>query len=176
MRENVCLMLMCKFTGEMKAYQAAQMQYKTDLKKKIKRQIQIVKPSATEEEIDDVMRSDGGRDSWYRECILAGNLSNEQAKTTYIKVHDKHQDLLALEQSMAEIHQMFLDFALLTEHQGEMLDQIEFQVKKAGDEVEHGNVNLYKSLEYLRKIRKRSGWIILIVVIATVVILALLAG
>ena len=36
---------------------------------------------------------------------------------------------MVLEASVAELHQMFLDFALLTEEQGELLDQIEYQVK-----------------------------------------------
>jgi len=48
-------------------------------------------------------------------------------RTTYAKVAGKYQDVLTLEQSVAELHQMFLDFALLTEQQGELLDQIEFQ-------------------------------------------------
>jgi t-SNARE complex subunit (syntaxin) len=56
-------------------------------------------------------------------------------RTTYAKVAGKYQDVLTLEQSVAELHQMFLDFALLTEQQGELLDQIEFQVKQAGDYV-----------------------------------------
>lgn len=34
-----------------------------------------------------------------------------------------------LEASVAELHQMFLDFALLPEEQGELLDQIEYQAK-----------------------------------------------
>lgn len=41
---------------------------------------------------------------------------------------DKYQDVLTLEASVAELHQMFLDFALLTDKQGELLDQIEHQV------------------------------------------------
>jgi t-SNARE complex subunit (syntaxin) len=36
--------------------------------------------------------------------------------------------VLTLEASIAELHQMFLDFALLVEQQGELLDQIEYQV------------------------------------------------
>ena len=159
-----------KFIDEMKAYQAAQQKYKTDIKKKVTRQVQIVKPDATEEEIDEVMRSEGGRDSLYRERILAGGV-NDQVKTSYAKVAGKYQDVLALEQSVAELHQMFLDFALLTEQQGELLDQIEFQVKQAGDYIEDANVDVYESIEYQRKIRKKQCWIILIVIIATVVLL-----
>mmetsp|Transcript_38100 Transcript_38100/g.79222 ORF Transcript_38100/g.79222 Transcript_38100/m.79222 type:complete len:316 (-) Transcript_38100:241-1188(-) len=169
-RENLVNTLTRKFIDEMKAYQAAQQKYKTDIKKKVTRQVQIVKPDATDEEIDAVMRSEGGRDSLYRERILAGGV-NDQVKTSYAKVAGKYQDVLALEQSVAELHQMFLDFALLTEQQGELLDQIEFQVKQAGDYVEDANVDVYESIEYQRKIRKKQCWIILIVVIATVVLL-----
>jgi t-SNARE complex subunit (syntaxin) len=169
-RENLINTLTRKFIDEMKAYQSSQQKYKTDIKKKVTRQVLTVKPNATEEDIDAVMRSEGGRDALYRERILAGGV-NDQVKTTYAKVAGKYQDVLALESSVAELHQMFLDFALLTEQQGELLDQIEFQVKQAGDYVEDANVDVYESIEYQRKIRKKQCWIMLIVVIAIVVIL-----
>lgn len=35
---------------------------------------------------------------------------------------------MRLEASVAQLHEMFVDFAQLTEQQGELLDQIEFQV------------------------------------------------
>lgn len=66
---------------------------------------------------------------------------------------------------------MFLDFALLTEQQGELLDQIEFQVKQAGDYVEEANVDVHQSIEYQKSIRKKQCWIILIVVVAIIVVL-----
>jgi t-SNARE complex subunit (syntaxin) len=154
----------------MKEYQNAQQKYKTDIKKKATRQIQIVKPDATEEEIDAVLRSEGGRDALYREQILAGGV-NDSVTTAYKKVAGKYQDILAVEQSVAELHQMFLDFALLTEQQGELLDRIEFQVKQAGDYIEDGNVEVYESIEYQKKIRKKQCIIIVIVMVVTVVLL-----
>jgi len=79
--------------------------------------------------------------------------------------------VLALEQSVAELHQMFLDFALLTDQQGELLDQIEFNVKEAADYVEEANVEVYESIELQKKIRKKQCWIILIVVILMIILL-----
>ena len=168
-RENLCNTLTRKFIDEMKLYQNAQQKYKTDIKKKVARQVQIVKPDATDEEIDAVMRSEGGRDALYREQILAGGV-NDQVKTTYAKVAGKYQDVLALESSVAELHQMFLDFALLTEQQGELLDRIDYQVKQAADYVEDANVDIHESIEYQKKIRKKYCWILLIVAVATIVI------
>lgn len=76
-------------------------------------------------------------------------------RTAYANVAGKYQDVLTLEQSVAELHQMFLDFALLTEQQGELLDQIEYQVKSAADYVEDANVDVHEAIEYQKKIRKK---------------------
>lgn len=48
--------------------------------------------------------------------------------------------MLTLEASIAELHQMFLDFALLVEQQGELLDQIEYQVPQT-------HTSIYTSLD-----------------------------
>ena len=56
---------------------------------------------------------------------------------------------------------MFLDFALLTEQQGELLDQIEFQVKQAGDYVEEANVDVHEAIEIQKSIRKKQWYVVL---------------
>ena len=43
-RDNLVNTLTRKFVDVMKEYQNAQTKYKTDIKKKVKRQVQIVKP------------------------------------------------------------------------------------------------------------------------------------
>ena len=75
-RENLCNTLTRKFIDEMKIYQNAQQKYKTDIKKKVTRQVQIVKPDATDEEVDMVMKSEGGRDALYKGAILSGNVAD----------------------------------------------------------------------------------------------------
>ena len=193
-RENLNNTLTRKFVDEMKEYQNAQQKYKSDIKKKVKRQVQIVKPDATNEEIDAVMKSEGGRDALYKDKILTGvadpikwvwvylfltrvprtfslvlssssKCSNNVehmwlcffflCRNAYANVAGKYQDVLALEASVTELHQMFQDFALLTEQQGELLNQIEFQVETAADYIEEGNVDIVKSIEYQKSIRKK---------------------
>ncbi len=67
---------------------------------------------------------------------------------------------------------MFLDFALLTEKQGELLDQIEHQVKEAGDYIDQGNQEMVEAIELQKSIRKKQCCIIMIVLI----ILGIIAG
>jgi len=169
-RENLCNTLLRKFIDEMKLYQSSQQKYKSDIKKKMKRQVQIVKPDATDKEIEEVMRDGGGRDKLLRETILAGGV-NESITNTYQNVAGKYQDVLVLESSVAELHQMFLDFAVLTEQQGELLDQIEFQVRSAAEYVEDGNVQVFESIQYQKKIRKKQCWIIIIVLVVVLIIM-----
>lgn len=169
-RENLVNTLLRKFIDEMKRYQNAQQQYKTDVKKKVTRQIQIIKPDATDQEVDEIMRSEGGREGLLQQQILSGGV-NDQIKTQYRQVAGKYQDVLTLEASVAELHQMFLDFALLTEQQGELLDQIEYQVRTAADYIEDANVDVYEAINYQKKIRKKQCWIILIVVVLILILL-----
>mmetsp|Transcript_39644 Transcript_39644/g.95368 ORF Transcript_39644/g.95368 Transcript_39644/m.95368 type:complete len:333 (-) Transcript_39644:2756-3754(-) len=169
-RDNLVNTLLRKFIDEMKRYQNAQQEYKTDVKKKVTRQVQMIKPDATDQEVDEIMRSEGGREALYQQQILSGGV-NDQIKTEYRAVAGKYQDVLTLEASVAELHQMFLDFALLTEQQGELLDQIEYQVRSAADYVEDANVDVYEAIEYQKKIRKKQCWILLIVVVLIIIVL-----
>merc|ERR1712207_16219 len=163
LRENLCTTLTRKFIDEMKAYQNAQQKYKADIKKKVKRQVHIVKPDATDEEIDEVMRSEGGKDALFKERILAGGV-NDSIKDAYQNAADKYQDVLAIESSIGELNQMFLDFALLTSQQGEILDQIEYNVKNAADYVEEAEIELIEAGKIHQSMRKKQLATSLIVV------------
>ena len=69
-RENLANTLTRKFVDVMKDYQSIQTKYKTDLKKNVKRQVQIVKPDATSEEIDAVLKAGGGAGEVFKTAIL----------------------------------------------------------------------------------------------------------
>lgn len=169
-RENMLNTLTRKFIDEMKLYQAAQQKYKTDIQRKLKRQVKVVKPDATDEEVEEIMKSEGGRDALYKQTILAGGV-NEEIRTVTAKVAGKYQDVKALESSVAELHQMFLDFALLVETQGELLNNIEHQVRTAADHIDEANKDVVESIEFQKKIRKKQMWILLIVIVLIIVLL-----
>jgi len=152
-RENLVSTLTRKFVDVMKEYQSVQTKYKTEIKKKVKRQVQIVKADATSEEIDTILKN-GGADQVFKDAILKGEAA-DSVRNMYMHVADKYQDVLTIEQSVAELHQMFIDFALLTEQQGELLDVIEFQVKAASDYIDEGNSEMVKAIEIQRSIRKK---------------------
>lgn len=174
-RENLINTLTRKFIDMMKEYQNTQNKYKTEIKKKVKRQVQIVKPDASPEEIDAVLKSGKGADDVFKEAILKGEAA-DSIRNMYMNVAGKYQDVLALEASVAEVHQMFLDLALLTEQQGELLDQIETQVKAASDYIEEGNKELVTAIEIQKSIRQKQCCVIVIVLVIIAVVVGAIVG
>mmetsp|Transcript_5915 Transcript_5915/g.13600 ORF Transcript_5915/g.13600 Transcript_5915/m.13600 type:complete len:307 (+) Transcript_5915:150-1070(+) len=174
-RENLANTLTRKFVDVMKEYQNAQTKYKTDIKKKVKRQVQIVKPDATSEEIDAVFKSGGGSGQVLKSAILTGAAS-DSIQNAFQTVADKYQDVLTLEASVMELHQMFLDFALLTEKQGELLDQIEHQVQEAGDYIEQGNTELVSAIQLAKSIQYKRICCVILMLVLVGILIAVLAS
>ena len=85
----------------------AQEQHKEEIQGNV--QLEIVKPDVTDEEIDTVLRADGSSNRVMRSAILRN--SADPIKDAYAHAADRYQDVLKLEQSVAELHQLFLDFA-----------------------------------------------------------------
>lgn len=170
MRDNLVNTLVRKFVNEVKRYQNAQEQYKDDIKKKITHQVKIIRPDITEQEVDQIIRSKGGREALVQQQLLCPNV-NDRIKTQYRAVADNYRDIVLIEASVAELRQMFLDFALLIEQQGEVLDDIEYNVNSAADHVETGNEDIYKAIQYQKKIRKKRCFILLTLVVVMVIVL-----
>ena len=78
--------------------------YKDDVKKKVTRQVKIVKEDATPEEIDQVMKSAGGTGAMFKSAILKS--ANNEVVEAYSQAADQYQDVLRLEESMQELHQV----------------------------------------------------------------------
>lgn len=76
-RDNLCNTLTRKYRDEIGLYQAAQEQYKADTLDKVFRQVKIVQPDITDEEMGVILKSEEGRNDLYRELVLAGSVSSE---------------------------------------------------------------------------------------------------
>jgi t-SNARE complex subunit (syntaxin) len=115
----------------------------------------------------------GGAGNIMKQVILQGDAS-DVIKQAFDNVSTKYQDVLKLEASVAELAQMFQDFALIVEQQGELLDQIEYQVKSSSEYIDEANVEMGQAIDYQISIRKKQCClaVILLVVIVIIVIIA----
>jgi t-SNARE complex subunit (syntaxin) len=78
-----------------------------------------------EEDIDRMIES-GEAENIFQKAIL--EQGRGRVLDTLTEIQERHRAAKELEQSLLELHQMFLDMAVLVEAQGEMLDNIEKQV------------------------------------------------
>jgi len=169
-RRNMQQTLTQNFVNTVRAFQQAQQQYKNKMQDQVTRRVRIVKPEATSEEIDAVLRS-GDTGAIFRAAILQSG--TDPVAQAYLDVQDKYQDVLRLEQSVKSLNQMFRDMALLVDRQGEMLNQIDHAVESTQDYVQQGTKQLKGALKARKSLRKKYMCLGLII---TVIILVIVLG
>ncbi|XP_043688239.1 syntaxin-related protein KNOLLE [Telopea speciosissima] len=91
---------------------------------------------------------------------------------TVVEIQDRHDAAKEIERSLLELHQVFLDMAVMVEAQGEQMDDIEHHVMNAAHYVKDGTHNLRTAKDYQRSSRKWMclGIILLLILILVVVI------
>ena len=67
---------------------------------------------------------------------------------------------------------MFVDFALLTEQQGELLDQIQYQVEQASEYIDSGNKDIEVAIDYQKAARRKQCCLIITLLLVAIGIMA----
>jgi len=161
-RKNMQVALTRKFLDLMAEYQEVQTNYRNKYKEKLARQYKIVKPEASSSEIEQVVES--GNPQIFATQILDMQ-QHGYAKEALGYMEDRHRDVVRLEQSIQELHQLFLDVSLMVETQGEMVDQIEYNVGQTVAYTKEGVAQLQKAEKHKKRSRKRLFCIILCLLI-----------
>lgn len=124
---------------------------------------------ASEGEIEHLIET-GESELIFQKAIL--EQGRGQVQETLAEIQERHAAVRDLERSLLELHQIFLDMAVLVEAQGEMLDNIENQVSKSVDYVQEGNKALQKAKVIQRNTRKWMCFaVIALLVIALIIVL-----
>ena len=82
---------------------------------------------ATEDEIDRMIEN-GEAESVFQRAIL--EQGRGYVMDTLAEIRERRDAVKELEASLMELHQIFLDMAVLVETQGQMIDNIEAQVRQ----------------------------------------------
>lgn len=162
-----------KFIELMKRFQDMQNQYKGKYRAQLERQYLIVKPMATREELDKIISVEGGDAMLSQQAQLFSMSNKAMAQTQLSEMKERHHEIVAIEKSIQEIHQMFLDMALIVDQQGELIDRIGEHVdntleftQKAANQVESAVASKRRS-QRIKWILTIVGIVILIIVFVT---------
>ena len=135
----------------MTEYNRTQTDYRERCKDRIIRQLEITGRTTTNEELEDMLEQ--GNSAVFTQGII---MDTAQAKQTLADIEARHADIIKLESSIKELHDMFMDMAMLVESQGEMIDRIEYHVEHAVDYVQTATQDTKKALKYQSKARRVS--------------------
>jgi len=139
---NIHKALLSLFMEAMHEYQAVQSSYKDNSREIIKKQVQVVNPDATSDDIERAI-NDGP------EVIFSTSERAKVATEALAYMQERHKEILKLQKSLEEVHQMFVDLAVLVDQQGEVIDRIAYNINNAKDDV-------LKATEELRQAHKDS--------------------
>ncbi|KAJ8754529.1 hypothetical protein K2173_005690 [Erythroxylum novogranatense] len=91
---------------------------------------------------------------------------------TINEIQERHDAVKEMEKNLKELHQVFLDMAVLVQAQGEQLDDIESNMQRASSFVRGGTERLQTARKYQKNTRKWTCYaiIILLVIILFVVL------
>jgi len=131
-----------KFRDVMNDYNQVQLGYRQKCKERIQRQLEITGRSLTEGEVEEMLES--GNPAVFTQGIM---VETAQAKQSLADIEARHGDIMKLEKSIRELHDMFIDMAALVQTQGEMIDRIEYNVVQSEDFVKAASTDTKKSCE-----------------------------
>jgi len=161
-----------KFVEVMTEYNRTQTDYRERCKNRIQRQLEITGRTTTDAELEDMLEQ--GNSAVFTQGII---MDTAQAKQTLADIEARHADIIKLETSIKELHDMFMDMAMLVESQGEMIDRIEYHVEHAVDYVQTATQDTKKALKYQSKARRRKVFLfscLFVSLVITVIVIIVL--
>ncbi|KAF2982732.1 hypothetical protein EK904_008473 [Melospiza melodia maxima] len=126
--------------------------------------------TTTDEELEEMLES--GNPSIFTSDIISDSQITRQALN---EIESRHKDIMKLESSIRELHELFMDMAMFVETQGEMINNIEKNVMNATDYVEHAKEETKKAVKYQSKARRKLMFIIICVTVLLLILGIILA-
>eukprot|EP00122_Pirum_gemmata_P007319 Pgem_evm1s6716 len=162
--------LLQRFMDCMTQYNEVQETSRDQYRNFVRKQYQIVKPNASEAEIQQALSANGGS-IFANEVVSA---QHQQAKKALEDIKDRHQELLALEKNIRELAMLFQDMAMLIAGQGQALDRIDNNVENAADYVNDAKVELHEGVKLQSAARKKKIIFFALIILAVIIVAAFL--
>ncbi|XP_017283735.1 syntaxin-3a isoform X2 [Kryptolebias marmoratus] len=168
-RKSQHAVLSRKFVEVMTKYNEAQVEFREKSKGRIQRQLEITGKATTDEELEEMLESGNAA------VFTAGIVDSGISKQALSEIEARHKDIVRLESSIKELHDMFVDIAMLVESQGGMIDRIESNMDQSVGFVERAVADTKKAAKFQQEARRKKV-IIVVIVAVLLAILALIIG
>lgn len=141
-----------KLKDLMGEFQDLRSRVQAEYREVVERRVYTVTGQHAEEEEIEKMIETGESEMIFQKAIL--EQGRGYVMDTLAEIRERRDAVMELERSLMELHQIFLDMAVLVEAQGEMLDNIEAQVAKSVEYVQAGTTHLVAAKRLQKNTRK----------------------
>ncbi|XP_070585476.1 syntaxin-4 isoform X3 [Erythrolamprus reginae] len=171
MKRNQHGILSQQFLDLINKCNSIQSDYRDRNLERIKRHLQITgSPGVTDDQLDEMLES--GQTEVFIQNITKDTQVTKQALN---EIETRHSEILKLERSIQELHDLFMFLATEVELQGDIIDRIEKNILDSGDYVKKGQDHLQQAQESQKKAFKKKFMIgICLSIIALVIILIII--
>ncbi|KAJ8434766.1 hypothetical protein Cgig2_008619 [Carnegiea gigantea] len=151
------------------AFQSLRATMSSEYKETVERRYFTVTGEKADEETIEKLISSGESESFLQKAIQAQGRG--QIMDTVKEIQERHDAIKEIERNLLELHQIFLDMAALVEAQGQQLNDIASNVKRASSFVSQGANELVVAKEHQKSSRK---WTCIAIILAIVLVLVIL--
>ncbi|KAK3031878.1 hypothetical protein RJ639_035648, partial [Escallonia herrerae] len=172
-RTNMTNALTKKFRDLMTEFQTLRQKIDDEYREVVERRVITVTGTRPDEETINHLIETGNSEQIFQNAMQ--QTGRGQVLNTLEEIQERHDAVKEIERKLLDLHQIYLDMAVLVEAQGDLLDNIESQVANAVDHVQWGT----NALQTAKSLQKRSRKcmmiaISLLLVIALIVVLSIL--
>ncbi|KOS13588.1 sso1-syntaxin-related protein [Malassezia pachydermatis] len=161
-----------RFKETILRYQEVEKAYRTKYRQRTERQLRIVKPDATQAEIQSALDGEQGGQQIFAQALMSSNRQGE-AQGALREVQERHSDIQRIERTITELAALFQEMSILVEQQDEQLNVIKDHAYHTEQEIQAGRQQTDKAVVAARRRRKRRWicfWLLVILIIIIIVV------
>ncbi|KAG2717069.1 hypothetical protein I3843_03G156700 [Carya illinoinensis] len=170
-RMNMTNSLMKKFKDLMTEFQTLRQRIQDEYREVVERRVVTVTGTRPDDETIDHLIETGNSEKIFQEAIH--EMGRGQVVNTVEEIQERHDAVKEIEKKLLDLHQVYLDMAVLVEAQGEILDNIETQVTNAVEHVQRGTTVLQSAKKLQKNSRK---WMCIAIIILLIIVAVIVVG
>ncbi|KAF2284978.1 hypothetical protein GH714_033970 [Hevea brasiliensis] len=181
-RMNVTNALIKRFRDLMTEFQTLRQKIQDEYREVVERRVITVTGTRPDEETIDHLIETGNSEQIFQKAIQ--EMGRGQVLNTLEEIQERHDAVKEIEKKLLDLHQIYLDMAVLVEAQGEILDNMKVrfvlllisplaQVANAVNHVQSGTT----ALQNAKKLQKNSRkWMCIAIIILLLIVAVIVIG
>ncbi|KAL1821734.1 syntaxin-132 isoform X1 [Daucus carota subsp. sativus] len=170
-RTNMTNALTKKFRDLMTEFQTLRQRIDDEYREVVERRVVTVTGTRPDEETISHLIETGNSEQIFQNAMQ--EMGRGQVLNTVQEIQERHDAVREIEKKLLDLHQIYLDMAVLVQAQGDLLDNIETQVSNAVDHVQSGTTALKKAKSLQKNSRK---WMCIAIIILLIIITIIVVG